>query len=77
MKTLLRLNEEEFKKAVEGMEVIEYETAKHEGTTFTFLEVVGEQTSWFVKIKPKRQEPYYVQQDENVFNALNDLLLKG
>jgi len=74
---MLLLNEKEFKKATKGMEVIEYETAKYEGTTFTFLEVVGEQTSWFVKIIPKRQEPYYVQLDENVFNALNDLLLKG
>ena len=77
MKTLLLLNEEEFKKATEGMEVIEYETVKYEGTTFTFVEVVGEKTSWFVKVKPKRQKPYYVQQDEHVFLALNQLLLKA
>jgi len=77
MKCLLLLNEKEFKKATDGMEAIEYETVKHEGTTFTFIEVVGEKTSWFVKIKPKRQEPYYVQQDEHVFLALNELLLKA
>jgi len=76
MKCLLLLNEEEFKKATDGMEAIEYETVIHEGTTFTFLEVVGEKTSWFVRIKPKRQKPYYVQLDEYVFLTLNDLLLK-
>jgi len=76
MECLLRLNEEEFKKAVEGKEIIEYETIKYKGTTFTFLEVVREKTSWFVKIIPKGLEPYYVQLDENVFLTLNELLLK-
>jgi len=77
MKTLKILNEKEFKKTTKGMEVIEYETVKYEGTTFTFLEANGKETIYFLKVKPERQEHYYVQQEERVFLTLNELLLKA
>jgi len=59
------------------MEVIEYETVKYEGTTFTFLEASGKETIYFLKVKPEREEHYYVQQEERVFFILKELLQKA